>query len=518
VSAELLLREFARAAEASRGLPSFRRLILAAAFAGHLTHRPAQPGETCPLGQIAEFVMGQAPPGTECNKRGEGTVFVKVGEFGPTYPRVEAWTTRPLKMARDGDVLICVVGATVGKLNLGIDCAIGRSVAAIRPRSGLDSRYLYSALMPFTLGLREGARGSAQGVIGRSDLASILIWRPPLEEQHRIVAKVDALMALIDELEAAQTERESRRDQLRAASLARLVAAGDPAPKESARFFLSHSSRMVTKPEHVHQVRQAILDLAVKGRLVTQRQTDTPARTALIETDGTRAKIAHSDRRAASGQQPLLGADLRWDVPAGWEWRGLADLVLFIDYRGRTPSKTTSGIRLVTAKNVRPGRLSPQPEEFISPEEYTRWMTRGLPKPGDVLFTTEAPMGNAAVVRDEEPFALAQRVIDLRSYGAIDPGFLALQLAAAPFQTVLDATATGLTAKGIKAAKLKRLPIAVPPLEEQGRIVAKATELMGVCDEMELHLTEVLGLRLRVSEAAIRNASLAGTEVLVDAV
>ena len=87
------------------------------------------------LGEVTETVMGQAPPGKECNKDGVGTIFVKAGEFGPRFPIEKEWTTKPLKFSKSGDVLICVVGATAGKINLGIDCAIGRSVAAIRPLS-----------------------------------------------------------------------------------------------------------------------------------------------------------------------------------------------------------------------------------------------------------------------------------------------------------------------------------------------------------------------------------------------
>jgi type I restriction enzyme S subunit len=99
------------------------------------------------LGDVAEFIMGQAPPGAECNFDGQGTIFVKAGEFRERFPVVREWTTRPLKLARSGDVLVCVVGATAGKVNLAIDCAIGRSVAAVRPDpSKLDSSYLYRFL------------------------------------------------------------------------------------------------------------------------------------------------------------------------------------------------------------------------------------------------------------------------------------------------------------------------------------------------------------------------------------
>ena len=153
------------------------------------------------LGDVSEFVMGQAPPGSECNTTGDGTIFVKTGEFGALYPEVKEWTTKPLKLAKTGDILICVVGATIGKLNLAIDCAIGRSVAAIRPTEAVDSKYLYYVLTPFTLRLREKSRGSAQGVIGKAELSLVKIRLPALEEQHRIITKVDELMALCDQLE-----------------------------------------------------------------------------------------------------------------------------------------------------------------------------------------------------------------------------------------------------------------------------------------------------------------------------
>jgi type I restriction enzyme S subunit len=146
------------------------------------------------LGKIAEFVMGQAPPGVECNFAETGTPFVKAGEFGETRPIIREWTTRPLKQALASDVLICVVGATSGKLNLGANCAIGRSVAAIRPRPATFAEFLYYQLLPKVLELRQRASGSAQGVISKELLGSIPIVLPPLEEQRCIVAKLDSLL------------------------------------------------------------------------------------------------------------------------------------------------------------------------------------------------------------------------------------------------------------------------------------------------------------------------------------
>ena len=112
-------------------------------------------------------------------------------------------------------------------------------------------------------------------------------------------------------------------------------------------------------------------------------------------------------------------------------------------------------------------------------------------------------MGNAATVRLHEKFGLAQRVINFRPYGDLDADFLVLQLLSLPFQEILDATATGLTAKGIKAAKLKRLPLAIPPIPEQRRIVAKVNQLMVLCDQLDARLTTNATARHQFLEATL---------------
>lgn len=303
---------------------------------------------------------------------------------------------------------------------------------------------------------------------------------PPLAEQRRIVAKVDELMALCDRVESQQQQREHAHAALTHAALARFAGA----PTGHNLEYLFHTSYS-TSPE---ELRKAILMLAVRGELCDQSALDGPIDDLLAANDERRQRTAADDARADAERQDLLSADDRWNIPATWKWSGLADLVLFIDYRGRTPKKVNSGVRLLTAKNVRRGEVTLHPEEFITQTEYDEWMTRGFPRSGDVLFTTEAPMGFAAVVRLAERFALAQRVICFQSYGAIDGDFLVLQILSDQFQRILEKNGTGVTAKGIKASKLKQLPIAVPPLAEQRRIVAKVNDLMALVDRLEVDL------------------------------
>jgi type I restriction enzyme, S subunit len=176
------------------------------------------------LGLVSEFIMGQAPLGKRCNKGGIGTPFVKAGEFEENRPRIVEWTTDPLKMAKSSDVLVCVVGATAGKINLGADCAIGRSVAAIRPGKELHQFFLYYLLSLELSNLRSGSRGSAQGVITKDDLHRIAVTLPPLPEQKRIV---DLISTVDSYIEALQQQLESAKRSRNAVLHELLTAGGD---------------------------------------------------------------------------------------------------------------------------------------------------------------------------------------------------------------------------------------------------------------------------------------------------
>lgn len=155
--------------------------------------------------------MGQAPPSEECNTEGRGTPFVKAGEFSFAGPIIREWTTKPLKLARQSDVLVCVVGATCGKINRGADCAIGRSVAAVRSDPGkLDHGYLFRFLETWSMRLRQRSQGAAQTVITREMIAELPLSLPPLPEQRRIAAILDKA----DALRAKRREAIAKLDQL----------------------------------------------------------------------------------------------------------------------------------------------------------------------------------------------------------------------------------------------------------------------------------------------------------------
>ena len=153
-------------------------------------------------------------------------------------------------------------------------------------------------------------------------------------------------------------------------------------------------------------------------------------------------------------------------------------MAAIIDYRGKTPRKTPSGIPLITARVVKGGRIK-TPTEFIAIEDYDSWMRRGVPRRGDVVITTEAPLGEVAQL-DRQRVALAQRLILLRGKsGILNNRFLNFLIQSAPVQDQLRARASGTTVLGIKQRELRQIGIVLPPIQEQHAIA----HILGTLDD-----------------------------------
>ena len=154
-----------------------------------------------------------------------------------------------------------------------------------------------------------------------------------------------------------------------------------------------------------------------------------------------------------------------------WEQRKLIEVCDYVDYRGKTPTKTKEGIFLVTAKNVKDGFIDYETsKEYISDDAYEEVMHRGKPEVGDVLITTEAPCGNVAQVNNAN-IALAQRIIKYRGHiGVVDNTYLKYYLLFPEFQKTLNAKSSGGTVQGIKGSVLHQQKIKYPSYEEQKKI------------------------------------------------
>lgn len=184
--------------------------------------------------------------------------------------------------------------------------------------------------------------------------------------------------------------------------------------------------------------------------------------------------ITEAVTKGLNPHAPMKDSGVEWigEIPEQWSVVPLTkQLKSIVDYRGKTPEKVDTGVFLVTAKNIKNGKIDYEiSTEYVKVEDYEEIMHRGIPQIGDVLFTTEAPLGQVANV-DRTDIALAQRIIKFSTNEHLDSYYLKYWIMSIGFQNFLMALSTGSTALGIKASKLFMLPITLPSIKEQQQIV-----------------------------------------------
>jgi type I restriction enzyme S subunit len=187
-------------------------------------------------------------------------------------------------------------------------------------------------------------------------------------------------------------------------------------------------------------------------------------------------------------------SELGW-VPREWAVENLENSTDYVDYRGKTPPKSEFGIFLVTARNIKEGFIDYEnSKEYIPEYAYEPAMSRGKAEIGDVVITTEAPMGNVAQI-DRANIALAQRVIKYRGKSnKLINDFLASFLMTDIFQRRLIAESTGSTVLGIKGSRLHKLFVAIPEKNEQFAIskIIKAQDTLIASENDNLHKHQYL--------------------------
>jgi type I restriction enzyme S subunit len=204
--------------------------------------------------------------------------------------------------------------------------------------------------------------------------------------------------------------------------------------------------------------------------------------------------------------RPLLG-----------DWRGVTidESIRVVDYRGRTPPFSETGIPHLRSFNVKPGAINWTGCAYVTPETYDKYMSRGFPEPGDLLFTTEAPMGEAALA-PEVQFCMAQRMMLLKPDRRVWlPEYLMYHLQSPWFQSKLQLNATGTTVRGISSRNFRSLELFAPSLEEQELLVAILRDEMAAIEVLEQSLMTI-GARGRALRSAILAAAFSGKLVPQD--
>jgi type I restriction enzyme, S subunit len=336
---------------------------------------------------------------------------------------------------------------------------------------------------------------------------------PPLAEQHRIVAKVDELMALCDQLEAARTERENQRNRLMASTLQRLNQP-DPDPatfKAHATFALNNLAPLTTRPEQIKQIRQTILNLAVCGKLVRQEENDGLGAELLREISVVRSKLVKERKAPKPRELPLLDEmNLPFGLPKSWKWAMLGDLCYQVsDGPHFSPQYVAEhcGVPFLSTRNVRLGGFDLTSMKYISPEDHEEFCKRIRPEKGDIIYTKGGTTGIARVNDLDFEFSVWVHLAVLRiDKQRLEPRYIELALNSPHCYAQSQEYTQGISNFDLGLTRMIKITVPVPPLPEQRRIVAKVDELMALCDQLEANLSKGVDTTSRLLDALLYDA------------
>jgi len=413
------------------------------------------------------------------------------------------------KVARAKTVLICAEGGSAGR-KIGItdrDICFGNKLYANEVWVGIHHRYIFYVYQVPTVFKEFAARMT--GIIGgisRSEFLSLPVPLPPEEEQQRIVAKVDELMALCDRLEEQKQERETRHASLARASLARFADAPTPANLE----FIFHKSYDVTPAD----LRKSILTLAVQGKLVPQDPNDEPAETILARVAATKLRLQKTGEigkeKPAESLQP---ESLPFEAPESWRWAKLAELTELIT-KGSSPKwqgiayvPESEGVLFITSKNVGNYLLRKLDDLKYVAKEFNEIEPRSILKRGDILMNlVGASIGRTAVydLHDGANINQAVALIRLvRETDGIHPRFLLHYLNSPSAIDHMLSSRVINAQPNISLTDAREFAVPIPPLTEQHRIVAKVDQLMALVDALETQLADSSTTSEKLLEAVV---------------
>ncbi|WP_036252899.1 restriction endonuclease subunit S [Methylobacter sp. BBA5.1] len=355
--------------------------------------------------------------------------------------------------------------------------------------------------------IESSASGTTNQIeLNTSTVINHLMPLPPLPEQRRIVAKIDQLMARCGELEKLRAERERLRLTVHAAALNRVLAYNGETSSDAWRFITRHFGELYAVKPNVAELRKAILQLAVMGKLVPQDPNDPPASELLKEIEAEKQRLVKEGKIKLPKPLSKIGNDEQeFVLPSGWVWSRLQDVLDVRDGTHDSP-KDANGPNtypLVTSKNFVNGKIDFSGARKISAQDHFEIIRRSRVEKYDILFSMiGGNIGNQVIVEDEREFSIKN--VALFKYYNKDltiPYFIKRFMEHLAID--LQAKAAGGAQPFVSLGFLRNLVIALPPVAEQHRIVAKIDQLMALCDTLERQIDAATGKRTELLNAVM---------------
>jgi len=419
-----------------------------------------EPWEWVRVGEVGSWSAG-ATPSRQHPEYYEGNIpWLKTGDLNdgyivdiPEFVGEIALEKTSLRLNPVGSVLMAMYGATIGKLGiLEIEATTNQACCACIPYSCVMNKYLFYYLMSQRRNYIKMGAGGAQPNISKEKIVISLIPLPPLEEQHRIVAKIEEILPYIDQYDKAYTKLETFNKKF---------------------------------PE---DMKKSILQMAMQGKLVDQRLEEGTAGELYDQIVAEKAQLIKAGKIKKEKPLPEITEDeIPFKIPSSWKWVKLNDLCEKIG-SGSTPSGGRNiykekGIKFLRSQNVYNDGIHYEGIVYISEELNKKG---SIVKAKDILLNiTGGSIGRCAVVPDDFDIAnINQHVMIIRGVN-LDLRFWIHNIIISPYiQSKIMNVQVGVSREGLSAEKLKNFLIPLPPLKEQKRIVAKIEELLPYCDQL----------------------------------
>ena len=382
---------------------------------------------------------------------------------------------------------------------------------------GLNKHYLLISLNSETLQkqFNQKTNQMAQPKLALKRIGDSLIPLPPVNEQNRIVAKVDELMRLCDELEQWQQAKRKSRLRLNNATLAPF---NEPVSLEPAEFeqavvrMVDNFDTLYNSIDTVVKLRPTILQLAVQGKLGTENPKDEPA-AGLLEKISQQNETDDSKKRQRSqGIAPVMNTrELPFAVPSKWEWTRLGGLTALIEYgTSEKASLDEKGVPVFRMNNIESGEVLQTNLKYVP--SSIKDLPRLYLKTNDILFNRTNSfelVGKTGIFKGQsDKFTFASYLIRIRLFDSfVSPEYVNLAMNADYFRvTQINTEVTQQCGQAnFNGTKLANTLIPLPPLAEQNRIVAKVNQLMSLCDELEAKLRQAETNGEKLMNAAVQH-------------
>ncbi|WP_332403428.1 restriction endonuclease subunit S [Vibrio metschnikovii] len=369
------------------------------------------------------------------------------------------------------------------------------------------SEYIYYFLKRSGKFIDAEASGTTFKEVSGTAVSKVLTPLPPIAEQHRIVAKVDELMALCDQLEQ-QTEDSIEAHQVLVTTLLDTLtnsADADELIQNWARIS-EHFDTLFTTEESIDQLKQTILQLAVMGKLVPQDPSDEPAAELLKRIAEEKAQLVKEKKiKKQKALPPISQGEKPFELPSGWGFAHMQDLCeLITDGTHQTPKYTDTGRPFISAQSVKPFRFMPENCRYVSEEHYQAYIKNRNPEFRDILLSrVGAGIGEAAMIDTDLEFAIYVSTGLLKPHkSSVMSEYLVLWLNSPLGRGFSERNTLG---KGVSQGNLnlsliRAFTVSLPPLQEQKRIIEQVNKLNDLCDLLKERLQSVQLTQLSLTD------------------